>query len=81
MPTVLRVGGFVFSFYANEHEPSHVHVRCGGQTCRVELATLLVKNIDMDARNRAKALRIIVENADVLEQAWQDFQQRKAGAK
>jgi hypothetical protein len=81
MPVVLRKDGFAFSFFANDHEPAHVHVRHGGQSCRIELATLLVKNIGMDDRNRRLALRLVAEHRPEIEQAWRDFQLRKAGKK
>ncbi|MBQ7252826.1 MAG: DUF4160 domain-containing protein [Kiritimatiellae bacterium] len=29
MPTVLSQDGYRFYFFSNEHEPMHVHVKCG----------------------------------------------------
>jgi hypothetical protein len=45
MPTLLNKNGFKFFFYANEHEPKHVHVIFGGDFAKIELAELrIVKN-------------------------------------
>jgi len=37
MPTLLIYDGFKFFFYANEHEPKHVHVIKGGDFAKIEL--------------------------------------------
>ena len=29
MPTVLRIEGFRFFFFSDEHDPSHIHVEKG----------------------------------------------------
>ena len=45
MPTLLIQEGFKFFFYANEHEPKHIHVMKGGEFAKIELSTLrVVKN-------------------------------------
>ena len=41
MPTVLRVQGYQFYFYANEgSEPSHLHVDKGGATAKYWLSPI-----------------------------------------
>jgi len=42
MPTLLNLNGFKFFFYANEHEPKHVHVIYGGDFAKVELALQII---------------------------------------
>jgi len=42
MPTLLLYDGFKFFFYANEHEPKHVHVMKGDDFAKIELQTLKV---------------------------------------
>jgi hypothetical protein len=39
MPTLLMQDGFKFFFYANEHEPKHVHVAKGDDYAKIELKT------------------------------------------
>jgi hypothetical protein len=42
MPTLLVQDGFKFFFYANEHEPKHVHVSKGDDYAKFELGTFRV---------------------------------------
>ena len=42
MPTLLLQDGFKFFFYANEHEPKHVHIMKGGDFAKVEIVSLKV---------------------------------------
>jgi hypothetical protein len=37
MPTILRVRGFRFFFYINDHAPMHVHVEKGEGTAKFNL--------------------------------------------
>jgi hypothetical protein len=43
MPTLLLQDGFQFFFYANEHEPKHVHVVKGDEYAKIERGTLFSK--------------------------------------
>jgi hypothetical protein len=40
MPKLYEYFGLVVIFYANEHEPVHVHGKCQGRECRAELLVL-----------------------------------------
>lgn len=51
MPTLLLHEGFKFFFYANEHEPKHVHVMKGGDFAKIELANLRVVNSCLKAQD------------------------------
>ena len=42
MPTLLNKYGFKFFFYANEHEPKHIHVARSDGFAKVELKELKV---------------------------------------
>ncbi|HRF58095.1 MAG TPA: DUF4160 domain-containing protein, partial [Campylobacterales bacterium] len=35
LPTLLVKNGFKFFFYANEHEPKHIHVMNGGGFAKI----------------------------------------------
>jgi hypothetical protein len=73
MPTVLRVDGFTFGFYANDHEPPHVHVFKGGSECKIVLSTLDIVNWGMKPADLARAAAIVQEHADELLVAWVRF--------
>jgi hypothetical protein len=40
MPKLYEYFGLVILFYANEHEPVHVHGKCQGREARAELMTV-----------------------------------------
>ena len=71
MPTVLRVGGFKFGFFPDDHEPPHVHVRYAGATAVLEILAGTARDIsgmkDPDVR---RAQRIVEEHRDELLLMW-----------
>lgn len=40
MPKLYEYFGLIVMFYANEHEPVHVHAKCQGREARAELIIL-----------------------------------------
>jgi hypothetical protein len=42
LPTLLNQNGFKFFFYANEHEPKHIHVMRSDGFAKIELKNLKV---------------------------------------
>lgn len=62
MPTLLLEDGFKFFFYANDHEPQHIHVERGGDFAKIELATLRVVRNYMKPKDLKKALLIVKAN-------------------
>ena len=44
MPTLLNLNGFKFFFYANEHEPMHIHVMRADGFAKIELENLIKEN-------------------------------------
>ncbi len=79
MPTVLRVGGFSFRFYSDEHNPPHVHCKYGEGVAIIEIATTRVVRTNRSMRDkdlkRAKAL--VAEHRNVLEAAWAGYASRR----
>lgn len=58
MPTLLIERGFKFFFYANEHEPRHVHVMKGARHARINLETLDFISCTLSPADRRAALGI-----------------------
>jgi hypothetical protein len=73
MPTLLIYDGFKFFFYANEHEPKHVHVMKGGDFAKIELASLKVVNDYMKPKDLKKALFIVENHKDEFEKKWDEY--------
>jgi hypothetical protein len=77
MPVVLRVDGFSFKFYSNDHAPPHVHAFYGGKRCRILLADFAVTFSNMKRSDETHAVRLVVENLETISRAWTEFQLRK----
>lgn len=78
MPVVLRIGNFRFLFYSNEgnpREPAHIHVRDGRDEAKFWLRpeVLMAYNDGFDARTLNRLQRLVEENRELFERAWNDY--------
>jgi hypothetical protein len=79
MPVALRTQGFTFSFYANDHDPPHVHARNGTGWCRIVIETLDIVDLGMKPFDQVRAASLVQQNRELLLVAWARFQARKRG--
>jgi hypothetical protein len=79
MPTVLRMGGFSFRFYSNDHEPAHVHCKNGDGIVIVEIATGHVVDQFGEIRKAdvLRAVSMVAEHRDHLHREWREFAIRR----
>lgn len=79
MPIVLRVGGFVFAFYSNDHEPAHVHCANADGIAVIEIATArtLRKEGSMRDKDARKAEALVAGHRKVLQKAWDDYAKKR----
>ncbi|WP_034436929.1 DUF4160 domain-containing protein [Candidatus Contendibacter odensensis] len=73
MPTLLLQEGFKFFFYANEHEPKHIHVEKAGEFAKIEWATLHVVHNYMKPKDLKKVLSIVEANKESFERKWDEY--------
>lgn len=73
MPTLLNQLGFKFFFYANEHEPKHVHIIKGDDYVKVELFTMKISQCYMKPKSLKKALALVELNQDYFEERWDEY--------
>jgi len=74
LPTVLRVNGFRFFFFSDEHTPVHIHVEKGDGYMRIELKTLKITNKHKFTQNdEKKIINIIKEHQNELIGAWNEY--------
>ena len=75
MPTVLRIDGFRFFFYADEgNEPAHVHVEHGEDRAKFWLVPVSLAWADgFNATEVNRVLKIVRENAEFLLERWNEF--------
>jgi hypothetical protein len=74
MPTLAVQDGFKFFFYANEHEPKHVHVSKGDDYAKVELGTFRVSH---DFMKPKELLAIIKANNQQFEEKWNEWHAKR----
>jgi hypothetical protein len=79
MPTVLRIKGFRFYFFAQEgSEPAHVHVDKGPGTIKIWLRDLSIAHADnLKPSEIREVLRLARQYRQFLLQAWHEFERRK----
>ena len=79
MPTILRILGYRFYFYAMEgNEPPHVHIDKGAGTLKVWLDDLRVADSEgLKPAEIRTALKLASEHQKLLKKAWHEFQTRK----
>jgi hypothetical protein len=73
LPTLLNKNGFKFFFYANEHEPKHIHIMNGSGFAKVELENLKVVQNYFKPKDLKLALEIIEENKNKFERIWDEW--------
>jgi hypothetical protein len=84
MPKLFDYFGLIIMFYANEHEPVHVHGKCQGRESRAELmiengVVTEIRYQDVTGRSplEPSEMRLFEEivsvKAEVIVQKWIDF--------
>ena len=73
MPTLLNKNGFKFFFYANEHEPMHIHISNSSGFAKVELDGLRVVQNYLKPKDLKQALKIVEENKIEFERIWNEW--------
>ena len=71
MPTIFILFGFRFLFYANDHEPIHVHVVKGNIRAKFLLNPVeMVENHERISSAIKMAESVIEENKEVIAEHW-----------
>lgn len=77
MPTILLVGGLRFFFYANDHEPIHVHVQRGnkGPKAKIQIDphVSIVSVQGFSKGDMRRILKFCEENKETFIESWEDF--------
>lgn len=74
MPTIFILFGFHFMFYANDHEPIHVHVVKGRIKAKFTLSPVkAVYNKGLSASELKMAEAVIEENKEIIMEHWNKF--------
>lgn len=76
MPTILRVKGYRFIIFTNDHPPAHVHVQQAEGGAKITLQPLIevVEHYQLNQRQLREILDIVEQNLDFLLEKWQEIQ-------
>ena len=84
MPKLYEYFGLIIMFYANEHEPVHVHGKCQGRESKAEIIVLngivtemrysdVAGRVPLEFRELQHFKEIVSARADDIVQKWIDF--------
>ncbi|CAA6826770.1 MAG: Unknown protein [uncultured Sulfurovum sp.] len=74
MPTVLRINGYRFFFFSNEHMPEHIHIEKADSYVRIVLDTLEVTDsYKVSSKEIHKLVKLVEENSELLKGAWDEY--------
>ena len=84
MPKLYEYFGLIVMFYANEHEPVHVHGKCQGREYKAEIIVLdgvvaeiryseMVGRAPLEFREMQYFQEVVSTRADDIVRKWVDF--------
>ncbi|MGN8159867.1 DUF4160 domain-containing protein [Salinisphaera sp. RV14] len=75
MPTVLRINGYRFFFYANENdEPRHIHIQRDRMLAKFWLDSVsLASSTGFAAHELNELFKLVEEHQPMLVEAWNEF--------
>jgi hypothetical protein len=74
MPTVLRVDGYRFFFFSDEHNPAHIHIEKGDSYVIIELDSLkITDSFQISEKEIKKLTKLVKTNNDLLKTAWNEY--------
>jgi hypothetical protein len=75
MPTVFIIFGLRFMFFANDHEPVHIHVVKDDAEAKFSVLPeiKMICNHGLKASEVKKAKSLIIENVEIIIERWNEF--------
>ena len=74
MPTVLRIDGYRFFFFSDEHSPSHIHIEKGDGYARIEIESVKVTDsYNLNNKELRRLCILVKENNEKLTKAWNEY--------
>ena len=74
MPTVLKLKGYRFFFFSNEHTPKHIHIQNQQKYAKIDLETLnIINNYKFNSKEIKEIINIVKENQNNFIKAWNEY--------
>ena len=74
MPTILRIDGYRFFFFSDEHSPQHIHIEKGDGYARIELDSFkITDSYNLNSKELKKLTDLVKKNNEKLVKAWNEY--------
>lgn len=74
MPTILRVRGYRFFFYSNDHLPIHINVEKDNKTAKFNLRPVeMVYSKNFKSNEMREIRNLVIENKLYLIKHWNEY--------
>ena len=74
MPTVLRINGYRFFFFSDEHLPQHIHIEKADSYVRIEIDSLQVTDsYNISTKEINKLVKLVLKHNKELKGAWNEY--------
>jgi hypothetical protein len=74
MPTIIKIDGFRFFFFSNEHLPSHIHIEKADGYARIELENLqITESYNFNSKELKKIMILVEKNKQKLQKGWNEY--------
>ena len=74
MPTILKIDGYRFFFFSNEHSPIHIHIEKSDSYARIEIECLKVSDsYNLNSKEIKKLVNLVKSNQETLKKAWNEY--------
>ena len=74
MPTILKLNGYRFFFFSNEHIPKHIHIQKQQKYAKIDIESLqILDNYKFNSKELNEILKIVKENQQKFIKAWDEY--------
>jgi len=74
MPTILKIEGFRFFFFSNEHTPKHIHIQKQEKYAKINIENLkIINNYRFNSKELNKIKEITKNNQNKFLKAWDEY--------
>jgi len=74
MPTILRINGYRFFFFSNEHEPIHIHIEKSDKYAKIDVKSIeVIENYKFTSKELKELVKIVKANQEKIVEAWNEY--------
>lgn len=69
----MKINGFKFFFYSNEHKPKHIHIMKGNEFAKINLINLEVESSSFKNKDLSFIIKTTKEYQKEFERKWDEY--------